>query len=186
MISVRFLACLALASPGALSTAANACIPPAPLVPLPAETATLFQARSINYHQALNDEERRAFQIGLSERSQSYFLGVVTASQALDLQDGVKGRMVSVRPLKNLRGALPDTRFTLRDRGLTSCGLFGGGSATRAVAGEYVIVFRAVAFSGLQGTADYGLRAQDARAPYLLAALNEFALEQRDSARKTP
>jgi hypothetical protein len=182
----RLIAVASLASAlGTFSTSARACIPPAPLTPLPAEAEALFQARTKTYFQAIGDEERRTFQIGLGQRAKSYFLGVVTASQGVDLGRGTAGRMVSVRPLKALRGALPEAPFTLRDTAMTSCGPVGGGPATTALLGEYVVVFRDVSLGGGVGIEDFGLRAQDARAPFLLGALNDFAREQRDSARKT-
>jgi hypothetical protein len=167
----------------AMPSIADACTLPPPTVRLPAESEALFEARSKATLEAIKDEDRRSFQVSLREKSLGSFIGIVERRDQVTIEDGV-GSMVSVRPIKKLTGTLPSGPFVLRDKRLTTCGTVGGGTATSGLVGEYVIVFREMPFAS--GREDFGIRAQEARDPFLLQALTEFAQEARDDAGPGP
>ncbi len=166
------LALLALAAPAP----AAACIFPPPPPRLPHESQPLYDARLKSTASAQGDEERRNFQIALRTQSAGSFIGIVERRTAIRMEAKLPGFAVVVRPLKTLSGAAPTSAIELRDQRLTSCGVEGGGTATRAVVGEYVIVFRDMSFGGQPPRQNYGLRAQELRDTTLIDALTTFAL----------
>ncbi|QDP20223.1 hypothetical protein [Sphingomonas xanthus] len=155
-----------------LSQAADACIPPPPPIRLPDESPEAFKVRSTALLDALSDEERRSYQAALYDRSDRIFLGVVANSEAIDAA-GTPGHRVTVRPIASLKGGHPTEPLVLADRYLTSCGKAGGGSATSARTGDYVLVLEGDLFR--QGPQGFGFQLNDLREPRLLAGLETIA-----------
>jgi hypothetical protein len=163
----------------AVASPTFACIPPPPPPRFPDETDKAYQERVDASVSAQNDEERRSYQIRLLEEAKAVFIGVASDSREIDLGGGSSGHEVTIRAAGALKGALPDQPAVLRDVLSTDCGYVGGGSATFAKAGDYVIVFQGID-DGLQGgTGNVGIFASEARAPDLLKALVDFANRSR-------
>lgn len=151
-----------------------ACVPPPPLVLLPGESPKAFRERDEARLLAETTEQRRLVQSNLLEQSKAAFVGVVTQSHDFPI-DRVKGHEVTVRPLQAIKGALPDQPVILRDSTFTDCGMAGGGSATSAQPGDYVIVFAGLAPNQLQGP-NLGIMAKESQLPELLGALAHYGL----------
>jgi hypothetical protein len=158
---------------------AFACIPPPPPPRFPDETDKAYQERVDASVSAQNDEERRSYQIRLLEQAKAVFIGVASDSREIDLGGGSTGHEVTIRAAGALKGALPDQPILLRDVLSTDCGYVGGGSATFAKAGDYVIVFQGIDDGMQGGTGNVGIFASEARTPDLLKALVDFANRSR-------
>ena len=150
------------------SVPATACILPAPIAPLPHESQQAFHERQKASLAAIEYDSRRSAQIGFLDQSTAVFIGTIATSRDISV-DVAKGHEVAIRPLSPIKGSLPDQSVRLRDTVFTGCGLSGGGSATSAQPGDYVIVFE---------PQNVGIEAKDAVLPDLLTALAIYA---RDS-----
>ena len=132
-------ALLATASP------AMACIGPAPTIRLSGESEAAFLARGQAFAAAERDEDRRAFQVRLFDKASRVSLARVTASTKLPgvLSDGLSpGFRVEVQPVALFKGpALNGRPVALQDAGMSTCGRYGGGTATAAAPGSYILLF---------------------------------------------
>lgn len=156
------------------SSSALACAPPPPIVQLPGESAQAYHERIDAAFAAELFEERRSMQSNLLSQSSATFIGVVADSREIPV-GAVKGHEVAVRPVYGIKGDLPKSATTLRDTVFTTCGMSGGGSATSAQPGDYVIVFAGIPTSPLQG-ANVGIVAREAELQDLRGALAHYAL----------
>ena len=166
-----------LAAVAALPAPAVACPPPLLPPQLPGETDKAYQDRSSEMLGAQTYEGRRSSQIAYGEHAKATFLGVVTDSHEIDLDGGTKGHEVTVRPVRAIKGELPSSPAILRDGYITECGNVGGGTATGAAAGDYVIVFQGVDTGWTPSTGNYGILASEARDPFLVKSLFDFTTE---------
>ena len=156
------------------SSAALACVPPPPIVQLPGESIQAYHERVDAAFAAELFEQRRVVQSNLLAQANAVFIGVVADSREIDVS-AVKGHEVSVRPVYAIKGDLPKQPVTLRDTVFTDCGMSGGGSATSAQAGDYVIVFAGVPTSAFQGT-NVGILAKESGLSELRGALAHYGL----------
>jgi hypothetical protein len=146
---------------------------------LPGESQQAYQQRQDAAFAAETSEERRLTQTALLADSRSVFVGVVTQTQPIDV-GGVKGHQVTVRPLQSIKGDLPAQPAVVRDVVFTDCGMGGGGSATSAAPGDYVIVFAGLSPNDMRGT-NVGIVAKEAQLPDLIGALAHYALVSRQA-----
>lgn len=172
-------ALLALASP------ANACIPPAPTIRLSGESEAAFLARSQAFAAAEMDEDRRAVQVRLYDQASRVSLARVTASTQLPdvLSDGLSpGFRVEVQPVAVFKGPALDGRpFALQDAGMSTCGRYGGGSATAAKPGSYILLFENANPQGPTG--HQGLLLAELREPRVLERFSAVVRQARAAAR---
>ena len=115
------------------------------------------------------------------DQAKAVFVGTVSQSRQIPIPwvKGVNGHEVAVRPLQAIKAALPSQLVTVRDIAFTDCAtMTGGGSATTANQGDYVIVFAGLPTNAFQG-ANVGILAKEAQLPELLAALSKFGLSNR-------
>jgi hypothetical protein len=172
----RYLVGLVLAAT-AMPIPAFACPPPLAPPRLPGEPDKAYEERSSANIGAQTAEGQRAYQVQLGEQAERIFIGTVQASREIDLADGSKGHEVDVRPVRALKGVLPKKAATLRDGAVTECGNLGGGSATGAAPGDYVIVFEGVDTGFVPNTGKVGIFVSEARDPLLIKSLFEAGAE---------
>lgn len=161
-----------------------ACIFPAPMAKLPGESQQAFEERGRALSAAENYETQRLTQTNLLAEARTVFVGVVTATRWIPV-DAVKGHEITVRPLEAIKGDLPGQPLTVRDTVFTDCGIAGGGSATSAEPGDYVIIFAELPTAPLRGD-NVGILAKEAVLPDLYGALAHYALVRLHSAPLTP
>ena len=164
----------------ALAGVADACIGPPPPIQLPGESDEAYKIRTQAVYRALGDEGRRRFQVTLYDKSNRIRLAMVEHSSAVDAM-GSPGRQVVVEPVATFKGEEQPIPVTLTDLYWTSCGMAGGGPATAAQRGEFIILFEGDLFEG-RATDRYGIKMEDLREPRLLEAVNAFALAARERA----
>jgi hypothetical protein len=166
----------------ATGEAATACVPPPPPVRFPAESGDAYAARSKIVFQDSLDEDRRALQVRLFDNARSIHLARVATSTPVAIGGWgvpVQGHAITAMAIRTLKGDPPVGPLAMADRGMTSCGLYGGGPATSEKPGALIVVFTGVRLG--DNVQDFGLPLAAAREPRLMAALNEAALALRDS-----
>ena len=144
------------------------------MVKLPGESQHAFEERSRAVYAAQNYETQRLVQSELLNQSKAVIVGVVTASRLIPV-DSVKGGEITVRPLEAIKGNLPGQPLTVRDTVFTDCGVGGGGSATNAEPGDYVIVFAGLPTDPPRGE-NWAILAKEAVLPDLYNAVAHYAL----------
>jgi len=162
------------AAAGALmASAASACLPPEPMPRLPNESDQAYDARNGELTSVEDAEGRRFHQVSLYEQAKAVFIGVVTDSKEITLADSGSGHEVTVRPAFPIKGELPEQPAIIRDKMNSDCGYLGGGSATSAVVGTYVLLFQGVPeYEGVTG--NVGFFAGEARVPEIIKAFRSF------------
>lgn len=156
---------------------ALACSPAPPFVQLPGESKEAYKARSDAGSWATEFENDRRMQEDFLSHASRITIGLIENVEPLQLPAaGVEGHKVVVRVKKTLKGDSAPELIRLADRSVTSCGFYGGGTATQGSVGDYVVVFQGLDSS--QGATDpYGLRASDVRHAKLLDAFRDYGLE---------
>jgi hypothetical protein len=166
----------------AVSDAATACVPPPPPVRFPSESDDAYAARSKIVFQHSLDEDRRALQVRLLDNAQSIHLARVETSTPVAIGGWgvpIHGHAITAKAIRTLKGDPPAGPLAMADRGMTTCGLYGGGLATSEKPGALIVVFTGVRLG--DDVQDFGLPLAAAREPRLMAALNEAALALRDN-----
>lgn len=160
---------------------ALACIGPAPTIQLSGEAEAAFRARSQAFSQAERDEDRRAAQTRLYDTASRVSLARVLTSERLPgvLSGGIsQGSRVEVQPMAYFKGsASKPGRVVLQDAGMTTCGPYGGGTATSAAPGSYVLLFEDVSPEGPTG--HFGLLLTELREPRVLDRFSEVVQKAR-------
>ena len=160
---------------------ASPCIPPPPPLQLSGESDESYRARAEVFTRATLDEERRAWQTRLYENATRVSLARVTASTTLPgvLSDGLSsGRRVELQPIAVFKGApAAGEKRSVQDAGMTTCGLYGGGTATTGSPGDYVILFEDA--DPNSPTGHLGFRLTDLREPRILSRFSEVVQAAR-------
>ena len=163
---------------------AAACIGPPPRVRLTDESEAAFLARSQAFAAAENDEDRRAFQVRLFDQASRVTLARVTASTKLPgaLSDGLSpGFRVEVQPIALFKGpALNGRPVALQDAGMSTCGRYGGGTATATAPGSYILLFEDANPQGPTG--HHGILLHEVREPRVLERFNAVVQQARAAA----
>jgi hypothetical protein len=121
-------------------------------------------------------------QVRLFDNARSIHLARVATSTPVAIGGWgvpVQGHAITAMAIRTLKGDPPVGPLAMADRGMTSCGLYGGGPATSEKPGALIVVFTGVRLG--DNVQDFGLPLAAAREPRLMAALNEAALALRDS-----
>ena len=160
--------------------AALACIPPAPPIRLSDESEGDYLERRNAFNQAVLYGERRAAQERLYDQASRVSLARVIKSDRLLLMlaDGSPARRIGVQPVAVFKGTpVKGETAILEDAGMTSCGRYGGGNATVAEPGDYVVLFEDANPSGPTG--HYGLLLTELVDPRILSRFNAVVREAR-------
>ncbi len=158
-----------------LPNSALACLPPQPPPQLPGETDKAYEERGDENAQAQFIEDRRTAQIYVQERAKASFIGIV--SDRHEIGHGEVGYEVRVRPVRTLKGPLPDAPVPLREVNARRCSGLDGRSITSAVPGDYLIIFQGVDTGPPDGIVDVGIFASEARDPFVLKTLLDLGSE---------
>lgn len=164
------------------ATPALACVPPPPPLQLSGESRQAYADRSKAFVEALSNEDQRARQVRLYGAASRVSLARVINSTPLPgtLDDGQPRRRVDVQPVAAFKGPAPSGRaIRLEDAGMTTCGRYGGGSATAAKPGDYVLLFEGVDTGGL--SRNLGLLLNELREPRILERFNEVIQQARSA-----
>ncbi len=156
-----------------MATAASACLPPEPMPRLPKESDEAFEARNKELTSAEDAEGARSAQMTLFAEANSVSIGVVKDSKEITLADLSTGYEATVGPLFPIKGDMPRQAVTIRDNMHTDCGNFGGGSATSAAVGSYVLLFQGVP-DYKAATGSVGYYPGEARVPEIIKAFRHF------------
>ena len=154
------------------------------MVKLPGESQHAFQERSRAVYAAQNYETQRLVQSELLNQSKAVIVGVVTASRLIPV-DAMKGHEITVRPLEAVKGDLPPQPVIVRDTVWSDCGMSGGGPATSAEPGDYVIVFGGLPAETPRGE-NWAILAKEAVLADLYNAVAHYALVNLHPAPVTP
>jgi hypothetical protein len=168
-----------------LATEAQACTPPPPPLQLRGEPDRDFVARASAFNEARRDEDGRRQQVGWFDAATTVSLARITSAHRLPqvLSDGLSlTRRVEAVPLATFKGdILPGRTVAMQDVVATTCGIFGGGTATAAQPGDYVVTFENVQ---PDGTGHVGLLLRDLREPRILERFDEVVQRARSVARR--
>jgi hypothetical protein len=163
---------------------ATACIGPAPTIRLSGESDEEYKRRGAAFARAEDDEMRRALQSALFDRATRVSLAQVTSATTVPgvLSDGLSPiRRVEAVPLALFKGtALNGRPIAVQDKTMTTCGPAGGGTATMAKPGDYVLLFEGAKPDGPTG--HHGILLEELREPRILARFSEVVQGARRAA----
>ncbi|GAA4015655.1 hypothetical protein GCM10022280_13050 [Sphingomonas swuensis] len=129
----------------AMASPARACTAPPPPV---YNGGSLAEHRALAKRLASEYLQRQLWrnQVDLFDKAKRVSLARVIASEKIALgNDPLGGYRLTLEPIEVYKGAAVDGQpRTVEDKGVSSCGLYGGGSGTSQRSGEYLILYEDV------------------------------------------
>ncbi|NJC06422.1 hypothetical protein GGQ97_002215 [Sphingomonas kaistensis] len=154
---------------------ALACVPPPPLQRLAGESDADLAVRARTFGEAEADENRRRQQSGWFDRADRVSLARITASGEISRLLGMgslRARRVEALRLGTFKGEAAPGTVAMEDVGITSCGVYGGGTARSGKPGAYIVTFEGVQ---PEGTGNVGVPLSELRDPRIIQAFSEVA-----------
>jgi hypothetical protein len=144
------------------------------LPPLPGEPAEANRARNDRLYESLSVIGHYEAQKDAFKKAARIYLARVLQRESLS--PGTPLFSIRVEPVHEIKGKAPPPGARLSDVGYNSCGRWGGGEATNALAGEWVIVFEGLPKGERNPQGVYSIRADDALISGLLEQVEKFSL----------